>query len=108
MDDSIYLIIILVIGIIIGWNMREAMARRRIERMLDSMSSDTFDSILENIINVRCEFHDDGLIFIYDREKGTYLGHAENAEKLTTMMTEKFPGKYFNVTPEDLEKLEAK
>lgn len=107
MDDSIYLII-LVIGIIIGWNMREALARRRVERVLNEMTQDSIESILENIINVRCEFHDDGLIFIYDREKGTYLGHAENAEKLTTMMTEKFPGKYFNVTPEDLEKLEAK
>lgn len=108
MDDLFYLFAVLAIGIIIGWNLRESLARRRIERMLDELGQETTEKLLDSIINVTCEFHEDGSIFVYDKANGSYLGHAENADKLQAMLMDKFPGKYFNVSPEDLEKLQPK
>lgn len=102
---------ILIFGIVcflFGWHLREAMAKRRIERYLDEMKRETIEDLKKDMINITVDFTDDGTIFVYAKEDGAYLAHGKTRDQLEDILGEKFPGKMFNATPDDLKKLEAR
>lgn len=94
---------------ILGWKLREVYAKMMLARLHNAVEKviEQKQNEKKDVINATIEKHD-GHLFIYKQEDGSYLAHAENKNKLTDMLHEKFPGKMFNVSQEDLEKLDAK
>ena len=90
-----------------GWKMREHHAMKVMNTLVDEISQNTLNEFKKNIVNIRVEDHD-GQFFVYRQDDGSYLAHGENKTKLEDILIEKFPGKMFNASPEDLEKLESR
>ena len=107
METFIFLLVFGSICFFFGWKLREVHARRIMDKMVDDISKNTLEEFKKNVVNIRVEDHD-GLFFVYDKEDGSYLAHGENKTKLEDILIEKFPGKLFNASPEDLEKLESR
>lgn len=101
-------VIFIALGFFLGWNAREFQAKMRIKRYLKEMQSEIIEDVKKDVINITVDFADSGEIFIYKKEDGSYLGHAKTLKELEDTLCEKFPGKLFNASPEDLAKLEAR
>lgn len=94
----------------IGWKMREVHAKRVVSQLreeVEEMFDKQIDEAKKNIINITVE-DVDGQFFIYAKDDGRYLAHGESMSKLEDILNEKFPGKMFNATPEDLKRLESR
>lgn len=103
-------LVIFIFGVVcffLGWKIREVVAMRIMSKMVDEISQNTLQEFKKNVVNIRVEDHD-GQFFVYQKDDGSYLAHAETKTKLEDILNEKFPGKMFNATPEDLEKLESR
>ncbi len=90
-----------------GWRMREVHAERVMSKMVDDISEKTLQEFKSNVINILVEDHD-GQFFVYKKDDGSYLAHGENKSILEDILNEKFPGKMFNASQEDLRKLESR
>lgn len=101
-------VIFIALGFFIGWNAREFQAKMRIKRYLAESMHEVMEDVKKDMINITVDFADTGDIFIYKKEDGSYLGHGKTRNELEDMLEEKFPGKLFNASPEDLKKLEAR
>lgn len=101
-------LVIFAVGVFIGWQAREVQAKMRIRQYLKEIKNDIIDDVKKDIINITVDFADTGDIFIYKKEDGSYLGHGKSLKELENVLLEKFPGKLFNASPEDLAKLETR
>lgn len=90
-----------------GWKLREIYAMRIMNKIMEEVAEDTVDEFKKKVINIKVEDHD-GQFFVYKKDDGSYLAHGETKHKLEDILNEKFPGKLFNASPEDLEKLDAR
>ena len=93
-----------------GWVTREIHAKRVVARLrqeVEEIVDEKANEFKKNVINIKVEDHD-GQFFIYKKDDGSYLAHAETMSKLEDILNEKFPGKMFNATPEDLKRLESR
>ena len=107
METFIILVIFGVFCFFIGWKMREHYAMRMIDKITNEIAENTLQEFKSKVVNIRVEDHE-GQFFVYAKDDGRYLAHGETKTKLEDILSEKFPGKFFNATPEDLEKLESR
>ena len=107
METLIFYVVLAVVFFFIGWKMREYHAARIINRMIDQATEESYSQFKSKVIDIRVEEHDEQL-FVYRKDDGSYLAHAKTKRDLETMLLEKFPGKLFNASQEDLQKLEIK
>ena len=107
MESIIIILIFAGVCFYAGWKMREWQAHRIMDKMIEDISEKTVDEFKSKVINIRVEDHD-GQFFVYKKDDGSYLAHGETKTKLEDILQEKFPGKFFNASPEDLEKLETR
>ena len=90
---------ILIAGIIAGWKGREVFATWRLKHIIKEHQ----DIAKEKFISIKIEEHS-GVYFVYDAD-GQFMAQANDRETLETTLMEKYPGKLFAVTPENLKKL---
>ncbi len=107
METFLILAILNGVSFFLGWKMRERHAMRVMDQIMEEMVEDTVDEFKKKVINIKVEDHD-GQFFVYKKDDGSYLAHGETKNKLEDILNEKFPGKLFNASPEDLEKLDAR
>lgn len=107
METLLILSIIFALGFFLGWRMREQTAIKRISEVSEQIAEDMVEEFKSKVIDINVEDHD-GTFFVYKREDGSYLAHGPSMEKLEDILMEKFPGKFFNAKPEDLEKLKTR
>jgi hypothetical protein len=93
-------------GLIVGWFAREWYAMRRVENLMDSFNDNMFAELKEKVVDITVEKSGD-LYYVYKKDDGTFLAQGANMDILSDILTEKFPGKLFNCSPEDLATLEA-
>ena len=91
----------------LGWRMREQVAIRTINKATEEFAENMVSEFKSKVVNIRVEDHQ-GQFFVYAKDDGRYLAHGETKTKLEDILNEKFPGKMFNASPEDLEKLESR
>jgi len=99
-------IVYLIFGLIffaMGWKAREVHAKIVVEKYQEEY----IESLKKDVINIKVE-DSDGTFFVYKKEDGSYIAHGENMTKLEDILNEKYPGKRFNATPEDLKKLNTR
>lgn len=104
MELLIVFIMVAAIAFLFGWKAREWQATRIMNKFSEQYANNLVESFKKDVVDITVE-HTDGSFFVYNRTDGTYLAHAESKTKLEDILCEKFPGKMFNATPEDLEKL---
>ena len=80
---------------------------RMIDKLTEEVAEETLQQFKSKVVDIRVEDHD-GQFFVYKKEDGSYLAHGESKTKLEDILMEKFPGKLFNASPEDLQKLESR
>ena len=107
METLFILGIVALIAFYAGWKTREIHAMRAMNDIVEEFTENTVNEFKKNVVNINVEYHD-GQFFVYNKEDGSYLAHGENKTKLEDILIEKFPGKLFNASPEDLEKLESR
>lgn len=100
MIDFIFIIVILIVGGIIGWKAREAVAMRFVanyQKMFEEAA------MAEAINTVMIEVERDGdQFFIYNKETGEFLAQGTNHEEVTAVLGERFPSQRFTATPQNL------
>ena len=94
----------MLIGFIIGWVLRERWAIRKLNNMLGDMNIEIASMEDDNKIQIDIELKD-SMIYIYNKETSMYLAHGATKDVVESMLLEKFPGKKFAASTEDLLKL---
>ena len=107
METILILIIFGCVCFFLGWRLREQHAMRMIDKLTEEVAEETLQQFKSKVVDIRVEDHD-GQFFVYKKEDGSYLAHGESKTKLEDILMEKFPGKLFNASPEDLQKLESR
>lgn len=97
--------IILVVAFTAGWYVREWYAMRIVNKLTQDMSEKIVDEFKKNVINITVE-EQDGVLYIYSKE-GTFLAQGKTMQELEEILEKKFPGKFFNASPEDLKIIES-
>lgn len=101
-----FAIAIAALGFIIGWWAREKYAMHVVSTIVKKAKEEYLEDVKSSVVNVLVEKAND-VFYIYAKEDGTFLAQGKNIDELTDILNERFPGKMFNVTPEDLKMLEA-
>lgn len=107
MENFIIISLFGIICFILGWRMREYHATKVLERMHQKFANETFSKYKESVIDIRVEDHD-GVFFVYKKEDNSFLAQGPTKESLEDVLSEKFPGKFFNASPKDLEVLNTR
>jgi hypothetical protein len=97
---------IMLIGFVIGWIARERWAVRKLNNMLGHLTTEieTMEAVEADKIHIDIELKD-SMIYIYNKETSMYLAHGATKDIVEDMLVEKFPGKKFAASTEDLLKL---
>jgi len=109
--DLELLFVYLLFGLIfflMGWHAREYHATRVISRAMEEFTEDTIAEFKAMVITIKVEEDSNGDLFVYRKDDGSYLAHGKTKKQLEDILNEKFPGKLFNATGEDMEKLKSK
>lgn len=99
-------LLLVAIGFVVGWFLREWYAMRKIDKLIDNMNDNLLDELKKKVVDITIEKSGD-LFFVYKKDDGTFLAQGHDIDKLSDILTEKFPGKLFNCSPEDLATLES-
>lgn len=93
-------------GFIVGWFLREWYALRKVEKIIADLNTNMVDEFKKKVIDINVEKSGD-IFYIYRKDDGTFLAQGDDIDKLSDLLTEKYPGKLFNCSPEDLAALES-
>ena len=99
-------LIAIVGGLLIGWYAREWYAMRKIENLMNNFGDNMLDEFKKKVIDITIEKSGD-LFYVYKKDDGTFLAQGPDIDKLSDILVQKFPGKIFNCSPEDLATLES-
>jgi hypothetical protein len=75
---------------------------------MEEFTEDTIAEFKAMVITIKVEEDSNGDLFVYRKDDGSYLAHGKTKKQLEDILNEKFPGKLFNATGEDMEKLKSK
>lgn len=93
-------VLIFVLGISTGWRARELYAQRLLNHILEQHETKETKKE-ENVVHIMIEKHHE-TFYAFERKTDKFLGQAPTRDELDTILTEKFPGKRFGVTPENM------
>jgi hypothetical protein len=77
---------------------------RKLENDIDNAIRDSLKRLKDMIISSRLEV-ENGMIYLYNKETNQFLGQGKNMKELNDVVMVRFPGKLFNVSSEQLEKV---
>ena len=84
-------------GALYGWQAHSRMVERNIRHFIHAMHED----ITSNFIKIKIERHND-MLYVYDLETNQFMAQGKNEQELTNQLREKFPGKGFAASNEDI------
>ena len=96
---------VLILGIIAGWNLRQFVAAWRVNQILKEYQDEAgrIKHPADKLIPITIEEHS-GAYFVYDAD-GQFMVQANDRASLEASLMEKYPGKMFAVTPENLKQM---
>lgn len=106
MTEFIILAVVLFIGIISGWYLREYRAMHIVNKMMKELDT-KIEQDKENSIRVNIEKHN-GHFYVFEHETDKFLGQAETMDELDAYLAKHFPGKKFFVKESQLESIGVK
>jgi hypothetical protein len=99
--DILILCLVLAFGILIGWNLRERVAVRLVEKMLSEIQEDSQEN--PDVTRMRLEKHSD-VIYAYS-EDDTFIAQGNSLKDLDLAIRKRFPDRKFSVREENLKSL---
>ena len=99
--------IIITIGFIIGWYVREWWAVRQIKKFASSFEEKFNQNLSETVISAYIEKAGD-TFFVYRKDDNAFLAQGTDINSLSDILESKFPGKLFNIPQDQLDMLENK
>lgn len=109
MEEYIVYLAVFIVGTLVGWQFREITAVMRVKRMLKAYQEDVKRiQEVEDSERMRVTIEkEQDTYYVYDMS-GTFLVQATNQKELEQALLDKFPGKTFAVTPENLKEVGLK
>jgi hypothetical protein len=83
----------------LGWYARERWAINQLKNLIDDME-DSEDEKIHIIVDIS-----DNQIFVYEKNTLQYLAHGKTESDITNILKQRFPGKTFAASSEDMLKL---
>ena len=103
MSEIFSLVFVLVFGALIGWAAREQVAVNRVNQFKEELSK----TVQANSMRIRLEKEKE-VLYAYDFDTDKFLGQGETFTALDEILAEKFPGKTFVVSDENLDEVGIK
>jgi uncharacterized membrane protein len=85
------------IGAFYGWSAHERFIQRTMAKALVGFE----EEFIANRIKIKIEKHNDTL-FVYEHDTNTFMAQGKTKEELEKQLQEKFPGKMFAATTDDI------
>ena len=101
MVEIIALIVVGVMSFIAGWNTRERVAEQRMNEVLANVTENLQEHIKETVIRISIERHN-GTFYVYNLDDKSFMGQGTTRAELEKVLAEKYPGKSFAATHENL------
>lgn len=94
--EFLILFIAVLVGAIVGWNLREAVAMHQVKTILNSLSTQQEEQSEEddNRIRISVEKHN-GVFYVYGRDNNEFMAQGSNRQELEDALKERYPGKRF-------------
>ncbi len=103
MEDFIFYALLVGVSFYAGWYVREFSATLRVKSMLAEIrENEEVQDASRTYATVELK---DNMIFMYDKDTNSYLGHSENFVDLENQLKSKFPDKTFAISRDDMLKL---
>lgn len=90
--------LVFLLGALYGWNVHERFMDRRVSEVMQAVNK----SLSKDVIHIDIEKHND-MIYIYNKQDKTFMAQGKDRDEVEAALAEKFPGKRFAATTEDLE-----
>ena len=98
--EFIILFVVLVIGLITGWNLRERYAMLVVKDLVSELST----KAKENSIKIKMEKHNDHF-YVYNAEDNSFMGQSDTFDNIDKLLSERYPGKKFLMTEENMKEV---
>lgn len=99
--EFIILAAAMVVGVAIGWQLREYAAMRKVQQMLKDSELLFDEEEKEDRTKMRLERHGD-VIYAYSEEDGTFLAQGSDLKGLDTAIRARFPDRKFAIQEQNL------
>lgn len=104
MVEFIILVSVGLFGFILGWTSRERHAERKLNAILNDVQESVRENVQKNLIPVEIEQHE-GHYYVYNMKDKTFMAQGNTRQELERVLEEKFPGKKFAATEDNLVKV---
>ena len=101
MVEILAVVVVGIMSFYSGWTARERAAQRRVDELLSNISEDLEEQAQASIIKITIEQHD-GVYYVYDMEDSSFMAQGVTRKDLEVDLANKFPGKTFAATKENL------
>ena len=100
--EYILLLLVFLVGILWGWRLREKAAIRTMKKMIDSkeeLSEEEQDDLLRIPVTIE---RIDGELMVYSIKDSSFMAQGFDWDEIEDRLNERFPGKKFHATRENL------
>jgi hypothetical protein len=99
----------LLVGILVGWELREKWAIRQVHRLLEEgeIKLNKVEEEEEERTKMRLEKHSD-LIYAFTEEDDSFIAQGKDLHELDAAIQARFPGKKFSIRESNLEDIGVK
>jgi hypothetical protein len=101
--EFLILIFVAIISFCWGWNLRERVVIKQTNKMFESLAKELQDEE-RNLIKIKIEKHND-MLLAYHYEDSLFIAQANNRKELEDRLSEKYPGKRFGCTEDNLKEI---
>jgi hypothetical protein len=103
MSEFLSILGVFALGFILGWVLREEMAKRRVDYIMKQLGED-LEQIADELIQIKIERHS-GQYYVFDKETDEFMAQATTREELEDSLAKRYPEKRFAATPENLKEV---
>ena len=100
MDLLLSFVAILVFGFMVGWWLREFVAKIKIKQLIESID------VPNDVVRIRLE-RMNGMIYIYNMETNEFMAQGKTRNVVERNLKERFPDTVFAATDENLREVFA-
>ena len=106
MEEFLSIFGVFALGFILGWVLREEMAKRRVDYIMKQLGEDleNLETSAKDLINIKIECHS-GQYYVFNKETDEFMAQAPTRKELEDSLAERYPEKRFAATPENMKEV---
>ena len=103
MEEFLSIFAVFALGFILGWVLREEMAKRRVDYIMKQLGED-LKQVAEDLIQIKIERHS-GVYYVFNKDTDEFMAQAPTRAELEDALAKRYPEKRFAATPENLKEV---